>query len=367
MKEAIVSKGLRVDIVDSPIPEPADDQVLIQVVVAGLNPKDWKHPQLRGIEGNQGDDMAGIVAKVGPGVFEFRPGDRVAAFHKLSTPHGSYAEYALASQHTTFHLPASTTFEEAATIPLAGLTTAFALYKHLALPPPWAPPAQEPTPLVIYGASTALGTFAIQLARRSNIHPIIGIAGASAALVRSLLDESRGDAVVDYRQGEQAVLDGVRAALAHAGAAAAAGTTAPLVLRHAYDPASYEGGYVTLSKLLEAPDARLAVVALRTPYAELRTRPVPLAYWGVAFAGDAHSPDEPADRELAYVAARYFGRGLQEGWLHGHPHEVVPGGLDGILPALQKLQNGWAHGVKYVVRIGETPGLEDREATSRVR
>lgn len=105
--------GPRVQIVDSPIPEPNPDQVLIRVVVSGSNPKDWKIPEIFRESGptNEGDDIAGVVEKVGANVFEFKPGDRVAAFHQMRTPHGSYAEYAVAWQHTTFHIPATTSFE----------------------------------------------------------------------------------------------------------------------------------------------------------------------------------------------------------------------------------------------------------------
>lgn len=60
---------------------------------------------------NTGDDIAGIVEQVGNEVFEFRPGDRVAAFHTMRTPAGSYAEYACAEQHTTWHIPKKTSFE----------------------------------------------------------------------------------------------------------------------------------------------------------------------------------------------------------------------------------------------------------------
>lgn len=60
---------------------------------------------------NSGDDIAGIVHAVGSKVWEFKPGDRVAAFHEMRTGGGSYAEYALAWQHATFHIPESTRFE----------------------------------------------------------------------------------------------------------------------------------------------------------------------------------------------------------------------------------------------------------------
>lgn len=79
--------------------------------MSGSNPKDWKVPDWRKVTTNQGDDIAGVVEEVGSNVTEFKPGDRVAAFHEIMSPHGSYAEYAIAWQHTTFHLPQKTTFE----------------------------------------------------------------------------------------------------------------------------------------------------------------------------------------------------------------------------------------------------------------
>jgi NADPH2:quinone reductase len=99
--------------VDSPVTEPNADQVLIKVVVSGSNPKDWKVPEWVGNNINQGDDVAGTVEKVGANVTEFKPGDRVAAFHEIQAPHGSYAEYAVAWAHTTFHIPKKTSFEGA--------------------------------------------------------------------------------------------------------------------------------------------------------------------------------------------------------------------------------------------------------------
>ena len=111
MKEAIVSKGPKVEIVDSPIPIPEPDQVVTKVVVSGSNPKDWKRPEISGTSLNQGDDIAGVVHTVGSDVVEFKPGDRVAAFHQSMAPGGSYAEYALSWSHATFHIPKKTSFE----------------------------------------------------------------------------------------------------------------------------------------------------------------------------------------------------------------------------------------------------------------
>ena len=76
---------------------------------------------------NTGDDIAGYIEKVGAGVTEFKVGDRVGAFHEMMKPHGSFAEYAIAWAKTTFHIPEKTSFEEAATIPLAAMTAAVGL------------------------------------------------------------------------------------------------------------------------------------------------------------------------------------------------------------------------------------------------
>ena len=94
-----------VEILDSPIPEPNADQVLIKVLVFGTNPKDWKRPDFMKKPHNSGDDIAGIIEKVGDNVTEFKPGDRVAAFHEMLAPHGSFAEYTIARAYTPFHLP----------------------------------------------------------------------------------------------------------------------------------------------------------------------------------------------------------------------------------------------------------------------
>jgi NADPH:quinone reductase len=133
MKEAVVAKGPKVSIVDSPIPKPGPHQIVTKVVYSGSNPKDWKvagscptsHYHANGSLANrkrpefmagkppvnQGDDISGIVHEVGEGVHEFKPGDRVMAFHEMMAPGGSYAEYALSWNNTTALLPPDVSFE----------------------------------------------------------------------------------------------------------------------------------------------------------------------------------------------------------------------------------------------------------------
>ncbi|KAI0434921.1 GroES-like protein [Xylaria sp. FL1042] len=335
MKEAVVSKGPKVQIIDSPIPKPGPEQVIIKVVVSGSNPKDWKLPHWMDTTLNQGDDIAGIVHEVGENVYEFKPGDRVAAFHEMMTPGGSYAEYAVAWQHTTFHLAKHTSFEEAAAIPLAAMTSAIGLYLRLGLPQPWVQ-ATEPIPLVIYGAASAVGSYTIQLAQQSNIHPLICVAGRSSAHVEKLIDRSKGDVILDYRDGDDALVDKLKKAA----------DGRPLL--HAFDAVSEKGSYVNLSKVL----SKGAKMTLVLPGQDFSVIP-PYIEHSLTSVGAAHKDA----KDFGYVYFRYIARGLSEGWFKPQPQEVVSGGLGGIQQALENLMNGKANAVKYIFRILDTEGV----------
>ncbi|KAH6623441.1 hypothetical protein F5144DRAFT_623396 [Chaetomium tenue] len=287
-----------------PIPTPNDDQVLIKVIVSGCNPKDWKLPDIFDNSFNQGDDIAGIVEKVGVNVFEFKPGDRVAAFHEMRTPGGSYAE--------------------------------------------------SPTPLIIYGAATAVGTFAIQLALRSNIHPLLCVAGRASSYVSSLLDPTRGDAMIDYRADNEAVVNGLVAALESRG----------LVVAHVLDAVAEGGSVENVAEVLRRVGRRKKRVGgdgegevdARVTFVlggEKKGLPEGVEK-SITLVGDVHNGAE----DFGYVYYRYFARGLREGWFKPQRSEVVPGGLGGVQTGLRWLKEGKASGVKYVYRIGETEGVE---------
>lgn len=344
-------------VVDSPRPVPRDDQVLIRVVVSACNPKDWKQAGFVHEPTNSGDDLAGFVEAVGPNVIDFKPGDRVAAFHEMLTPHGAFAEYAIAWAHTTFHIPPCIEFEEAATLPLAAMTAALGLFRYLQLPPPWVvgDESAEQSPILVYGAGGAVGSFAVQWAQKSRAHPIICVAGQSKSYVETLIDRSKGDTVVDYRGGDDAVVSDIKAALAGK----------PLL--RAFDAVSEHGSDKIVGAVL-SPNGRMAIVlpkaktrsvAASLPreliFPELEGVPpsVQVSFTGV---GSVHS----SDKDFGFLFFRYLSRGLQEGWFKAHPHQVIPGGLNGISTALKNLRNGEAHSVKYVIRIAETAGLEWR-------
>ncbi|RDW87924.1 hypothetical protein BP5796_03618 [Coleophoma crateriformis] len=350
MKEVIVHPSLATDIVSVDIPTPSASQVLIKVIVSGTNPKDWKYPEWLSRAMNSGDDIAGIVEAVGSGVTAFKKGDRVAAFHQMNTPHGSFAEYAIAWDWTTFHLPENTSFEEAATIPLVAMTAAIGLFYHLRLPAPFRP-ATEPTPIVIYGGSSSVGAFAIKLARAANIHPIITTAGAGSAFVESLLDPSKGDVFIDYRKGKEATVAAIKDALQKAGFQHA---------KHAYDAISESASHDYYLPTLSPEGAILATV-LPTPdvnlpayVQKLQTNVAVVHNEAPADSEEAKSGCVNAWKQFGFVYFQLFALGLKQGWLAGHPYTIVPGGLDGVGNALVDLKSGKASATKLLVRIAET-------------
>ncbi|KAI5288264.1 hypothetical protein KEM52_001240, partial [Ascosphaera acerosa] len=347
--------GPTVNIIDQPVPEPGEGQVLIKVVAASTNPKDFKVPELAaddvkmfagipledvGEFSSQGDDLAGYVEKIGAGVVGFHVGDRVGAMHEMCRPHGAWAEYAIAWANTTWHIPDNISFEEAATVSLNGLTAAVSLFLNLRLPSPWSP-ATAQCPLIIYGAGTAVGSFAIKLAKASNIHPVIAVAGNSAAAVKLLLDDSKGDAVVDYRQEPHNLVNDIKTALLKSGTGCA---------KHAINVIGDQRSIDLLKEILDPSghiDFILPVAADLTPLTKTETY-VQNVHKGLV------GPDA---RTLGYLVSRWFTLGLETGALQGHPFEVKKGGLGALESALRDLKAQKNKGLKYVVRIGETDGV----------
>ena len=231
---------------------------------------------------------------------------------------------------------------EAATLPLAAITAAIGLHVDLRLPEPWLP-AASPIPLVVYGGSSAVGAFALKFAARANIHPLIVVAGNGASYVETLIDRSKGDTIVDYRKGDDAVVSGIKDALKGA------------KLSYAFDAVSEKGSCQNIIQVLD-PHGHIALVL---PYKEI---PKTVAQ-SFPVAGSAHGDNKDIgygdNKDFAYIYFRYMARGLHEGWLKGHPPEVVPGGLGGIQQALKNLKDGKASAVKYVFRIADTEGVED--------
>jgi NADPH:quinone reductase-like Zn-dependent oxidoreductase len=179
-----------------PKPKIGDNEVLVHVHAAGVDRGVWHLmaglpyllrliiPEL-GLRAPKtpirGSDVAGVVEAVGEDVTRFRPGDEVFGVAK-----GSYAEYAGALESKLAHKPANVTFEEAAVVPISGLTGLQAVRDGGNV--------QSGQKVLILGASGGVGTFAVQIAKSFGAE-VTGVCSTTKVdLVRSL----GADHVVDY-------------------------------------------------------------------------------------------------------------------------------------------------------------------------
>lgn len=179
-----------------PRPRPGEGQVLVRVHAASVNARDWHvmrgEPRLarlidrtvfaarRPRIATRGTDLAGVVEAVGTGVTAWQPGDAV-----FGEGIGTFADYAVASAEQLAALPAATSFQEAAALPLAATTALLCLDEA----------AVEPgSSVLINGASGGVGTFAVQAAKTRGLHLTAVVSTRNIPLVRSL----GADATIDY-------------------------------------------------------------------------------------------------------------------------------------------------------------------------
>jgi NADPH:quinone reductase-like Zn-dependent oxidoreductase len=203
MKAAIYTRYGPPDVVqikDVEKPVPKDDEVLIKIRAASVNPYDWhfmrgKPYPLRIAAGLRkpkvtrlGVDAAGQVEAVGKNVKQFKPGEEV-----FGPCRGAFAEYACASETKLALKPANVTFEQAASTPIAGLTALQGLRRGGLSDKGQLQPRQK---VLINGAAGGVGTFAVQIAR-SFAAEVTGVCSTrNVAMVRSI----GADYVIDYTQ-----------------------------------------------------------------------------------------------------------------------------------------------------------------------
>lgn len=182
----------------APRPAPKEGEVLVRVHCAGVNPFDWKLragymkdfmpvplPHVPGV------DFAGTVEQVGPDVTDLERGEAV-----FGRGAGTYAEYTIAPVGTIALKPTGVTFEQAATIPVGGITAWSGLFDSAELQP-----GQK---LLVQGAAGGTGLFVVQLGRWKGAQVIGTASTGNLEFVRSL-----GAEAIDYTttQVEQVVSD----------------------------------------------------------------------------------------------------------------------------------------------------------------
>ena len=175
------------------LPELGEHQVLVKVKATSVNPIDWK---LR--EGYLaqmmpwdfpiilGWDVAGEIAEVGSEVKDWQVGQAVFA-RPETTRFGTYADYTIVDDHLLANKPDSVSFEDAAAVPLAGLTAYQALFTHGKL--------KAGEKVLIHAGAGGVGIYAIQLAKNAGATVIT----TASEKNHGLLKELGADQVIDYR------------------------------------------------------------------------------------------------------------------------------------------------------------------------
>jgi NADPH:quinone reductase-like Zn-dependent oxidoreductase len=190
-------------IVDMPQPDVGDNDVLVQVHAAGVNLLDakiasgefklmlpYRFPLVLG------NDVAGVVVQVGPRARGFKPGDEVYARPDKDRI-GTFAEFIAMNEADVAIKPAELSMEEAASIPLVGLTAWQALVEMAELKP-----GQK---VLIQAGTGGVGTFAIQLAKHLGATVATTASAANFEMVKTL----GADVLIDYKTEDfETMLDG---------------------------------------------------------------------------------------------------------------------------------------------------------------
>jgi NADPH:quinone reductase-like Zn-dependent oxidoreductase len=186
------SEVLRVE--DIPIPEIKDDEVLIKIYATSVNPVDWKVREgmvkwrnLHQLPLTLGWDVSGVIDKTGSKAQKFKVGDEVYSRPSIDR-NGSYAEFIAVRENEVALKPKTITHEEAASIPLVGLTVWESLVTTANI--------QAGQKVLIHAAAGGVGSAAVQIAKVFGCYVIGTASEKNIEFVRNL----GADEVIDYRK-----------------------------------------------------------------------------------------------------------------------------------------------------------------------
>jgi len=327
-----------VEEVDKPTPKPKPNaaipgelgDLLVKVKTVALNPVDWKQAVggflIDGYPVVLGADAAGIVESVGKGITDFSVGDEVMAYTKLGVPggYGAFSEYSLFEAATTFKKPPHLSWEQAASIPIGSLTAALGLYHHLKLPLPTENPSWlREEYILIWGGSSSVGSYAVQLAANTGLTVIATASPKNHDYLRSI-----GAAyVIDYNASD--VIDQINSITKNR-------------LKYVLDTVGSETSNIGLKAL--AQNGKLASVA-----GDPTDKRDDVQCISVNLGG-CHRDTKGSLKTLNSLL-KVVEQLLSEGRIQPNNIEIVEGGLNGIPAGLQKLKEGRVSAKKLIAKI----------------
>ncbi|KAK7466231.1 hypothetical protein VKT23_004958 [Stygiomarasmius scandens] len=321
------------------IPKINSTDILVKVVAAAQNPTDWKSSGRQTDVKIVGCDYAGIVSQIGGNVTEdVKVGDRIAGmvFGCLEM-NGAFAEYAAVPSHMFFKIPEFWSFEDASQLGVACYTTCQCLYQSQNLPSP-ENPTTTPIDLLVWGGSSSVGHFVIQLAKLGGMRVITTASPKHFDRLKAL----GADETFDYRDPEvaQKIRAYTNGKLQHAVDCISEGSTPQLVS----DSLASEGG--TVSAILKYETVRPEVKVVFS---------IAYTLFGKPF-GDFTPSTEM--NEFATKSSKLISKLLADGKLTPAPLKIYPKGLASIPEGLEYMKSGKVSGEKLVYRVADTPGVQ---------
>ncbi|KAL2042459.1 hypothetical protein N7G274_004951 [Stereocaulon virgatum] len=162
-------KNAQITVEERPIPKPGANELLIKNAAFATNPVDWKMQSsgnwIESYPTILGSDVAGTVEEAGSGVSHFKKGDRVAGFADVlaskNYDNGAFQQYTVLKDCAATRLPGSISFEEGSILPMAVATAGVGIFLALDIP---RPPAKSQGGFLVWGASSSVGSAAVQIA-----------------------------------------------------------------------------------------------------------------------------------------------------------------------------------------------------------
>ncbi|KAK7682475.1 hypothetical protein QCA50_014275 [Cerrena zonata] len=314
-----------------PVVLPQDDEVLIRIEASTLSHMErfmqqagyyiTEYPSIVGL------DAAGVVVALGKNVTGRAIGDRVLYVTNFTSPSAAHQQYAVMKAHLTAKVPASISFDQAATLPCNVLTAHNGLYTGPTprigrgganLTPFWKPEGRGKyagQPIVILGAAASVGQYAIQQVRISGFSPIIAVASLRNA---DLLKSLGATHVLDRSLSASDLISQAREI-----------TTKPIqVVYDAFSSAETQGlGY----DILASGGALAITLPVALDEAKLKSdKSVYMVY------GAPNQPEyEEIDAEFFNALPEY----LSSGEIKPNAVEYLPGGLHAVSEGLKRLES----------------------------
>ncbi|RSL67620.1 hypothetical protein CEP53_002921 [Fusarium sp. AF-6] len=323
-----------------PIPKPENHQILVKVSHVAQNPTD-----VHSFDSNAfgdgavlGCDFVGVVEETGPNVTGITKGTVVAGliWGGETKGLGGYSEYTLADSRICFPVPSGLSLAEATTVPLASTTALLSLFSQGCLAINTS--AAENTPVLIWGGSSSVGLYAIQIARLHGLEVITTFSPKHHDFVKSY---GATDAF-DYRDPE--VVEKIRNATPH--------------LRYVFDTIGNKTSSGTAAKTISHPNGVLCTVRpgkANTEGVPKDIKVTDVLVW-TAFLkehcyGTFYWPPDEADHKSAAGWFQKLPELLSSGVIKPNTPKVCERGLDGVPEGFQEYRDGNISNYKIVYKL----------------